>query len=252
MLLGPASTRMDRGGSSAKLRKMALTGGALIQLVTGGCASTSVPESGLARDSASLGPEVAPGPDEPQVLHLPDATLPASIASTVPKREIPVPVRVCVDEQGKVTTAVIDTAAVLDKQEHAWRSALDSTAVAVARGGTYRPATEDGIPKPGCVLVKIVFNNRGKVYEGPVLISMHPADYPIIAREAGEEGTVLVRARVNKEGRVTEAIVFKGAGVAIDFAALEAVRSARFVPAMIDGKPVEVWMIVPIEFDLGH
>jgi periplasmic protein TonB len=87
--------------------------------------------------------------------------------------------------------------------------------------------------------------------ESPELLSMQPVDYPSIAREAGVEGTVLIRALVGIDGRVKQMNVLQGV-VGLNEAALAAVKTAVFKPARKDGKPVAVWMTVPIEFSTGN
>lgn len=73
--------------------------------------------------------------------------------------------------------------------------------------------------------------------------------YPEAARLAGVEGTVLVQARVGEDGRVVDARVLKSVPM-LDDAALAAVRQWRFRPAMGEGRPVAVWVAVPVRFSL--
>ncbi|MFQ6615970.1 MAG: energy transducer TonB [Fidelibacterota bacterium] len=75
--------------------------------------------------------------------------------------------------------------------------------------------------------------------------------YPEIAREAGVEGTVIVQAFVNKNGRVTDTFVLKGLpGTGLDESAVEAVVSTPFKPAKQRDRPVGVWISIPIHFRL--
>jgi len=77
--------------------------------------------------------------------------------------------------------------------------------------------------------------------------------YPDIARREGKEGRVLLRVLVDEEGR-TKAIevnASSGHGM-LDQAATEAIKKWRFVPARADGKPVETWVKVPIDFQLSN
>ncbi len=73
--------------------------------------------------------------------------------------------------------------------------------------------------------------------------------YPDMARAAEVEGVVVVRAMVNKEGRIEKAFVVSGHPM-LDEAALAAVRSWVFKPAMQQHRPVKVWVTVPIRFVL--
>lgn len=73
--------------------------------------------------------------------------------------------------------------------------------------------------------------------------------YPEAARRAGIQGTVTVQALVGTDGVVRDARVVDGIP-ALDAAALQAVRQWRFEPARAGGKPVAVWVSVPVRFSL--
>lgn len=88
------------------------------------------------------------------------------------------------------------------------------------------------------------------VEEQPVLVEMKPPDYPSLAREAGIEGTVIVRALVGKDGRVKNAILGKGVNSVLDEAALAAAREYVFKPAIQNKNPVAVWVAIPFHFSL--
>ena len=76
--------------------------------------------------------------------------------------------------------------------------------------------------------------------------------YPQIAVEAGLEGTVWVRAFVDKNGRVTETMIIKGfPQTGLDEAAMEAVRKTPFKPARQRDIPLGVWISIPIRFQLS-
>ena len=75
--------------------------------------------------------------------------------------------------------------------------------------------------------------------------------YPMIAREAGIEGLVIVHARINEEGVVTSVFIQKGIpNTGLDEAAIDAVEKTRFNPAMLNGVPVGTWMTIPVDFRL--
>jgi TonB family protein len=83
----------------------------------------------------------------------------------------------------------------------------------------------------------------------PVVRAKAPPSYPREARAAGVQGTVIVQALVDKEGRVRETLVIRSIPP-LDRAAIECVRGWTFEPARADGKPVAVWVAVPIKFAL--
>jgi protein TonB len=75
--------------------------------------------------------------------------------------------------------------------------------------------------------------------------------YPMSARRRGEQGTVLLKVLVTREGSAGSVSIDRSSGsAALDDAALDAVRKWRFVPATRAGQPVEAWHLVPIVFKL--
>lgn len=79
-----------------------------------------------------------------------------------------------------------------------------------------------------------------------------PPEYPRRAQEAGIEGTVIVRARVNANGNVSDASVQQSSGNAsLDAAALKAVRGWAFVPASRNGQNMDSIVQVPVHFKLN-
>jgi protein TonB len=73
--------------------------------------------------------------------------------------------------------------------------------------------------------------------------------YPDMAREAGVEGTVLLRVLVGRDGHVKDVHVDRSIPL-LDDAATDAVRQWVFTPALATGHPVAVWVSVPIRFRL--
>lgn len=76
-----------------------------------------------------------------------------------------------------------------------------------------------------------------------------PPVYPSAAAKNHQSGSVVMKVLVGEDGKVKDAVVERSepAGV-FDEASLEAVRNWRFTPAMENGKPVEGWVRVPIDF----
>ncbi len=87
------------------------------------------------------------------------------------------------------------------------------------------------------------------VDQEPVKVSQDMPEYPSVARAAGIEGTVLVRVLVGKNGRVKDAIYIDGPE-ALKEAALKSARSSVWRPALVDHKPIEVWVNMPVTFRL--
>lgn len=76
-----------------------------------------------------------------------------------------------------------------------------------------------------------------------------PPAYPKLLLRRGIEGSVLVRARVQDDGRCSQVLLKESSGFRpFDEAALAAVKDWRFVPARQGGETVVAWVDVPIEF----
>ena len=74
--------------------------------------------------------------------------------------------------------------------------------------------------------------------------------YPEIAKRAGVQGKVYIKAYVDEEGIVKKAEVIKGIGAGCDEAAIQAVMQTRFKPGRQRGKAVKVQVSIPIRFVL--
>ena len=87
-------------------------------------------------------------------------------------------------------------------------------------------------------------------YDAAYLHNPRPA-YPPLSRRLGEEGKVLLRVRVSREGQPAAVDLEKSSNVErLDEAARNAVARWRFVPARRGDEPVEGSVIVPIVFRL--
>jgi protein TonB len=75
--------------------------------------------------------------------------------------------------------------------------------------------------------------------------------YPASAIRLRQEGLVEVEVRVRADGRVAEARLRRSSGhSALDAAALDAARAARFQPALSNGQPTEGRIVIPFHFQL--
>lgn len=77
--------------------------------------------------------------------------------------------------------------------------------------------------------------------------------YPPLARRLGEQGRVVLRARVLPSGQAEVVEVKSTSGSPrLDAAALEAVRRWRFQPAHQGDEAVSSWVVIPISFSLEN
>ena len=75
--------------------------------------------------------------------------------------------------------------------------------------------------------------------------------YPIVARRRGHQGTVFLEVLVDRNGNVKDLRVLKSSGYAtLDDAALASVKSWIFEPGMKGSQPVEMWVRLPVRFQL--
>lgn len=81
-------------------------------------------------------------------------------------------------------------------------------------------------------------------------------DYPATSVRLKEEGTTILRIYIDETGSVAEAEVQNSSGSArLDEAAVRGVKSRgparwKYLPAVKDGKPVGVWQLVSIKWEL--
>jgi TonB family protein len=75
--------------------------------------------------------------------------------------------------------------------------------------------------------------------------------YPWVARKKGYEGVVLISVKIDVNGKVGLFKIKKSSGYAVlDRSASDAVKSWIFEPGQRRGKPVTMWIDVPVKFEL--
>lgn len=85
----------------------------------------------------------------------------------------------------------------------------------------------------------------------PKLIEAEKLEYPLEAEEMGIEGLTNITMEITKQGDVDQARVVKSSGSEIlDNAALDYVKKLKYDPAREEGKPVNIWMSLVIDFTL--
>lgn len=94
-----------------------------------------------------------------------------------------------------------------------------------------------------------VMNVGGGVSAPQVIHSVDPAFTPQ-ARAANLQGTVSIQLIVDPQGNPQNVHVVRSLGMGLDQKAVEAVRQYRFRPAMYQGHPVAVQMIIDVAFHL--
>jgi TonB family protein len=84
----------------------------------------------------------------------------------------------------------------------------------------------------------------------PIPIYKPEPAYSEEARKAKYQGTVVLWIVVDTQGNVTDPRVVRPLGLGLDEKALETVRTWKFKPALRNGSPVPVRVIVEVSFRL--
>ena len=76
-----------------------------------------------------------------------------------------------------------------------------------------------------------------------------PPTYPKRALRLRQEGTVILRALVNPEGKTETIKIIHSSGFSLlDNAAIDALNGWRLQPTMVNNQPILSWIEVPVEF----
>jgi protein TonB len=91
-----------------------------------------------------------------------------------------------------------------------------------------------------------------RVQEATPLYRRNPLPkYPLIARRRGYQGTVVLEVLVSRDGKVKELNLSASSGHSVlDQAALASVKGWLFDPGTRGGEKVEMWVKVPVRFEL--
>jgi len=92
--------------------------------------------------------------------------------------------------------------------------------------------------------------NVGGGVSAPAVIHSVQPEFSEQARSASLQGTVSLQLIVDAEGNPQNIRVTRHLGMGLDEKAMEAVRQYRFRPAMYQGHPVAVQIVVDIDFHL--
>jgi protein TonB len=116
-----------------------------------------------------------------------------------------------------------------------------STGVTDSLFGQGKPRVQAAIPKK--------VNISAGVSQGMLLSRTQPI-YPPIAKAARVSGTVVLQATISKTGQIENLRVIDGPAM-LRQAALDAVKSWRYRPYLLNNEPVEVDTTVNVIFTLG-
>jgi protein TonB len=107
--------------------------------------------------------------------------------------------------------------------------------------GSSAPVVKAAPPKKIAVSAGVIAGNK---------IGGVDPRYPAIAKAARIQGTVVLQASISKEGTIQNLKVVSGPPM-LQQAAVEAVKTWRYKPYLLNGQPVEVETQVNVIFTLG-
>ena len=149
---------------------------------------------------------------------------------------------------------VAPTTVPLDKPPEAEKEVVAAAPIAVGGTGRLVPGgvvggtgTGEGLSAGGGRAAPINLPESATPPE-PLTSNLIP-EYPSEARSKGLEGMVILKGVVEADGRVTQLKVMRG-DEPFASAALAAVRTWRFKPAVVSGQPTAVYRIFKVPFRL--
>lgn len=178
--------------------------------------------------------------------------------------------RLHMDEQGSVLDAGVETST---------HPALRDPSLAVARELVFSPPRAGGTPVQVWTLVRLRWEADARE-RGPVvgMAARELADtyelsqvdefprplnvpdlqralerlYPPEVRYTRQGGTTQLRFRVDEHGRVGYAQVTQTSSLDFNLPAIRAIRHLRFQPGRLGGRPVAVWVELPIQWSVNQ
>jgi periplasmic protein TonB len=112
-------------------------------------------------------------------------------------------------------------------------------------GGGVNPVAAVAPPPPP---MKRILRVGGNLKPPKQIYSEAPI-YPMIAKQAQIQGTVIIDAIIDEQGNVVRAHVVSGPGLLMQ-AALEAVTKWKYEPTRLNGEPISIEMHVQVNFIL--
>jgi len=126
---------------------------------------------------------------------------------------------------------------------------ISTIAFFVYDGGAFRyigkPEIPDSVAAQGPPQVK-----SGATIQAARLIYQVSPEYPVAAKEAHVQGTILLSAEIGKDGSVGDLSYVSGPQALIS-SAMDAVRQWKYQPTMLNGTPVTVDTCITVIFNLG-
>ncbi len=115
------------------------------------------------------------------------------------------------------------------------------------------PPTDDGVTDIAAAPVFTPMTVRPELTNRAEVIQMLVREYPSILRDAGIGGQVMVWFFISETGEVLDARINESSGhVQLDEAALKVADVYKFSPALNRDQRVQVWLSLPITFQVSN
>lgn len=164
-----------------------------------------------------------------------------------------------VDNGGDVAYAEVD-AVDLSGSRGSAQVDVGSTQASAAENATAETASvpPEEVTPPGAVAPPAPAEPSQGVYTAvpaggtpPEVVDRVKPRYPQMARRAGTEGVVIIRAIIRRDGTIDDVQVIQDLPNGLGDAAQDAVEQWRFHPATYRGEPIDVYYTVTINFKLA-
>jgi len=124
----------------------------------------------------------------------------------------------------------------------------DGNGIGLDDGSDHTPIANDGVEVPKSEDDLPIRLSVGMTRPEPIR-KVEPR-YTQAAQRAGLQGSVMVEAVIDEQGRVTDVRVLHGLPLGLDRNAVEAIQQWRFKPALRGDKPVKVYFTLTVIFSL--
>lgn len=105
------------------------------------------------------------------------------------------------------------------------------------------------VPPPKAAAAPARIKQGGEVTAASIVTQTRPV-YPSLARQARIQGTVVLHAIIDREGKVAQLEVVSGHPLLVQ-SALDAVKQWRYKPTRLNGDPVEVDTTIQVTFTMA-
>lgn len=117
----------------------------------------------------------------------------------------------------------------------------------------FKHKVADQTAQPAALDANLAVEQQAAANSAPSVLQAYspPPAYPALSQRLGEQGDVLLRVQVSAAGKALAIELSKPSGFErLDRAAIQAVSTWRFAPAMVNGQARAAWFEVPVRFEL--